>query len=65
MSRKTVESRKLVPPFIPDLEEFNFDLEDVKTDLEELMKKLEEDRRAKKFETCFNEDFYYESKEGG
>ena len=49
VSRKTVESKKLVPPFIPDLEEFNFDLEDVKTDLDELMKKLEEDKRVKKF----------------
>lgn len=49
------------PPFIPNLEEYNFDLEEIKVDLKEIMRKVEEDRKMKKFETSFCDEFYYEN----
>ena len=54
ISKKVIEERKMDPPFIPNLEEYNFDLEEIKVDLKEIMRKVEEDRKMKKFVFFFD-----------
>ena len=49
LKQKTIEDKLLVPPFIPNLEDFNFDVGDIKTDKKELNNRIEDDRANKEF----------------
>ncbi len=56
---KLIEEKGLTPPFLPDLESFNFDPNEPKGKTRETWEKLEQDSRTVKFTTFFNEQFYF------
>ncbi len=60
VKQKAIENKELQPPFMPNLEAFNFDITDIKTDQQAISKKVEEDLQCKdKFETFFSDEFYF------
>lgn len=60
VKQKSIQDKELLPPFLPNLEAFNFDITDIKTDQEAIRKKIEDDILCKvNFETFFSDEFYY------
>ena len=55
--------RELEPPYVPDPSKFNFDLQDIKSNLESIEGLLQQDRKNRKFSTCFSKSFTYTSRE--
>lgn len=41
IKKSLIESKGLPPPFVPDLQEFNFDTADIKSDLNEINKLIQ------------------------
>ncbi len=47
------------PPFLPDLSNFNFDETELDERSKATIQKIEDDLRSPKFETHFNQEFYF------
>ena len=53
-NRCDIEQKKLKPPFLPDLANFNFDESDLEDRNKQTSKRIAEDLRCSSFETYFN-----------
>lgn len=59
ITRKDIEDKKMKPPFLPDLSSFNFDEAEPDERIKTIPQKIEEDMKCSKFETHFNQEFYF------